>query len=120
MQKVICTTGKPYALMIEADRTSLRADGCDTACIRVSIVDENGQVVPTSNNLIQFSVKGGGRILGVGNGDPSSHEHDKAEQRHAFAGKCLCIVQAGEYKEDICIKASSKNLVGVTKHLILV
>lgn len=47
MQKIICTTGDPDSLVMEADRNILMADGCDTACIRVSILDVNGCVVPT-------------------------------------------------------------------------
>jgi len=44
---------------------------------------------------------GGGnlRILGVGNGDPASHEQDRCLngvwQRHLFNGKCQIILQAG-------------------------
>jgi beta-galactosidase len=32
--------------------------------------------VPTATNPIQFSLEGPGRIIGVGNGDPSCHEPD--------------------------------------------
>ena len=106
MQKIICTTGEPDSIVMEADRNILMADGCDTACIRVSILDVNGGVVPTSDNLIRFAVQGSGRILGGGNGD-------------LFGGKCLCIVQEGEEKGEICLKAASENLGDATCHLIL-
>jgi len=33
-------------------------------------------VVPTADNPVQFSLEGPGRIIGVGNGDPSCHEPD--------------------------------------------
>jgi beta-galactosidase len=33
-------------------------------------------VVPVADNLVNFEISGGGRIIGVGNGDPSSHEPD--------------------------------------------
>jgi beta-galactosidase len=36
----------------------------------------------------------GGTILGVGNGDPSSHEPDVGPMRHAFNGSCTAIVRA--------------------------
>ena len=49
--------------------------------------------------MIRFSIKGNGKIIGVGNGDPSSHKPDKcvdgAWRRALFNGKCQVIVQAG-------------------------
>ncbi|MBK8346089.1 MAG: hypothetical protein IPL08_00095 [Saprospiraceae bacterium] len=42
-------------------------------------------------------IGGAGKIIGVGNGDPSSHEPDKcadgAWQRRLFNGHCQVIVQ---------------------------
>jgi beta-galactosidase len=42
----------------------------------VAVTDAHGRVVPTAGNLVQFDLQGPGRILGVGNGDPSCHEPD--------------------------------------------
>lgn len=57
-----------------------------------------------------FTIDGPGKILGVGNGDPSSHEPDKANLRRAFNGHCLAIVQADEKQGDIVIRATSVSL----------
>jgi beta-galactosidase len=47
--------------------------------------------------MIRFRIDGPGKIIGVGNGDPSSHEPDKCDdglwQRSLFNGKCQVIVQ---------------------------
>jgi beta-galactosidase len=47
---------------------------------------------------LHFSATGGMRVIGVGNGDPSSHEPDQytdgSWQRHLFGGKCQVIVQS--------------------------
>jgi beta-galactosidase len=40
------------------------------------VADDQGRIVPVAMNSISFEVEGAGRILGVGNGDPSSHEAD--------------------------------------------
>lgn len=37
---------------------------------------------------------GEGRIIGVDNGNPESHESYQADHRKAFNGLCLAIVQA--------------------------
>jgi beta-galactosidase len=44
--------------------------------LAVSVKDAAGRLVPTAGNKIHFSVRGPGRIIGVGNGDPSSLEPD--------------------------------------------
>jgi beta-galactosidase len=55
---------------------TIRADGEDIVVYTVSAVDANGRAVPVAQNKINFAIAGAGRILGVGNGDPSSHEPD--------------------------------------------
>jgi beta-galactosidase len=44
--------------------------------------------------LLSFEVDGPGGLIGVGNGDPTSHEPDKAFERSAFNGLCMAIVQS--------------------------
>ena len=46
----------------------------DVAIVTVQTRDKKGNVVSTANNLVHFSVQGHGTIVGVGNGDPSSHD----------------------------------------------
>ncbi len=73
----VSTTGQPAAIKMSADRNSIEADGKDIAVITVSVEDADGLTVPTASNEIYFEVEGPGKIIGVGNGDPSSHEADK-------------------------------------------
>jgi beta-galactosidase len=44
------------------------------AVITVEVQDEQGCLVPTACDEIRFALQGPGRIIGVGNGDPISHE----------------------------------------------
>lgn len=71
------TTGAPAAVELEADRAAYAADGRDVAVVTVRVVDAEGRVVPTAGDEITFHLDGPGRIIGVGNGDPSSHEPDQ-------------------------------------------
>jgi len=71
------TTGNPAAVQLIADRNSIKADGEDVSVITVRINDAKGLNVPTANNEITFSLEGPGKIIGIGNGDPASHEPDK-------------------------------------------
>ncbi len=92
------TTGAPTKLVLTPDRTSLRTGanapaGGDVIVFAVSSVDAQGRHVPVASNRVKFTVTGG-RILGVGNGDPGSHEADRASERSLFNGYAQVIVQA--------------------------
>jgi beta-galactosidase len=76
LSHVVETTGAPTRLCLEVDRPRILADGVDVAVVTVSAVDDQARAVPTADSLVSFSCQGAGRILGVGNGDPSSHEPD--------------------------------------------
>ena len=70
------TTGEPAAVQLTPNRTIINADGEDVSVITVSVTDAQGRIVPTAGNKINFAIEGAGKILGVGNGDPSCHEPD--------------------------------------------
>jgi beta-galactosidase len=70
------TTGAAAALKLTPDRTAINPDGEDLSIITVAVTDAQGRVVPIADNLVNFEIRGGGRIIGVGSGDPSSHEPD--------------------------------------------
>jgi beta-galactosidase len=107
---VVETTSTPAQVALNSDVNTLKADGCDVAVIRVAIRDEKGRVVPAANNLVKFSIEGPGRIIGTGNGNPTSYEPDKASQRMAFNGFCLVLVQSEKRSGEIRLKASSETL----------
>ncbi|HSR18492.1 MAG TPA: DUF4982 domain-containing protein, partial [Ignavibacteriaceae bacterium] len=71
------TAGKEESIELIADRNSINADGQDISVITVQINDGSGLMVPNASNEINFSIEGPGKIIGAGNGDPSSHEADR-------------------------------------------
>jgi beta-galactosidase len=75
------TTGEPAVVLLSPDRASINADGEDVSVITVKVADSRGRTVPTALNEITFAIQGPGRIIGVGNGDPSSHEPDRFFER---------------------------------------
>jgi len=70
------TTGDAAQIQLTPDRKTINADGEDVAVFTVSALDAQGRVVPVAMNKINFAIEGAGKILGVGNGDPSCHEPD--------------------------------------------
>jgi beta-galactosidase len=71
------TTGGPDSVELSTDKTLLVGDHADASVVAVRIADAQGRMVPTADNLVTFEITGPGRIIGVGNGDPSSHENDR-------------------------------------------
>ena len=118
------TTEQASQVVIATDKTILRADGKDVTVINISISDEKGREVPTANNMITFTVSDNAKIIGVGNGDPSSHEPDKCKtnswQRSAFNGKCQVIIQASKNSGEVKFEAKSDGLKSTVTILKLV
>lgn len=106
----VATSNAPVAISLSADRRTLAADRRDVAHIVVEVRDEQGRMAPQADNEIEFQVEGEGKLIGVDNGDPFSHEDYKADRRKAFNGLCLAIVQSTAKAGRIKITASSPAL----------
>jgi len=105
------TTDPPAALAIYADRAQIAADGEDVAMLTVEVRDGRGRVVPIAGNLITFKVTGAGKLIGVGNGDPTDQDSGKGPLRKAFSGLCMAIVQSTKSAGNIMVEATSPRLV---------
>ncbi len=109
-ESIVKTSGKSVQLSASADRQTIKADGKDLVFISVRIADENGTVVPRSDNSIEFNIEGPGEIVATDNGDPTDMVSFSSKTRNAFNGLCLAIVrgtkgQAGTMK--VIIKSNS-------------
>jgi beta-galactosidase len=108
------TAEQPARIVLVPDRKIIKADGTDLSFVTVKIVDQNGAVVPRADNLINFSLSGPGFVAGVDNGSEISHESFKANQRHAFHGLALAIIQSHGKSGRIVLKATASGLTGAT------
>jgi beta-galactosidase len=106
----VSTTGEPAKIALSTDRQNLTPDHRDVAHLTVEIQDAQGRTVPVANNEITFDIQGEGRLIGVDNGDPASHEDYKANHRTAYNGLCLGIVQSTARAGQLRITASSPSL----------
>ncbi len=109
------TTGDPFKIILVSDRKSFKSNEQDVSVINVTVVDKENREVPDAGNLIRFTLKGDATIIGVGNGDPSSHESDKCLnnlwQRRLFNGKCQVIIKSGKTPGVVEIDAESDGLI---------
>lgn len=105
------TAGKPYALHLECDRTSIARDGEDLAYVTVSVTDKDGNTVPTDTREVFASVSGAGEFRAIANGDPCSLEMFHHPHMHLFAGKLTVIVRSkANADEPILLKVNAKGL----------
>ncbi len=120
----VATTDTPFEVVVTPYKTTATADGKDLSIINITVVDKEGREVPTADNLIKFSIKGDAKIIGVGNGDPSSHEPDQciegAWQRALFNGKCQVIVQMGTKPDMIKFEATAAGLYAGSTDIVTV
>jgi beta-galactosidase len=120
----VATTGRPIAVRLQPNRVTLDADGKDVSVVAVQVVDAHGLLVPDADTLIAFELAGPGKILGVGNGDPSSHEPEQflavegvaatAWRRSLFGGLAQILVGTTREPGEITLTATAKGLAPIT------
>ena len=111
----VTTAGEPARVRLTKEEHVITADGKDLSYIHYEIIDEDGNVVPTANNLVHFNLHGQGQIVGVDNGEQASRERYKAQkdgtwQRKAFNGKGVVIVKSTEKEGKFTLYADSAGL----------
>ncbi len=97
------TAGPAASVRLVPDRASIRADGEDVSVVTVEVRDARGRIVPNAENEVVFALEGPGRILGVGNGDPGSHEPDRyvedVRQVRIVDLRMATVEEAGQRRE---------------------
>jgi len=104
------TAGEPARLVVRPDRKRIAADGEDLSYVEIRVVDKDGNLCPNADNQIAFGIEGPGAIVGVDNGDPTSHEPLKAAKHKAFHGLCLAVIEAARTPGEIRLTATAQGL----------
>lgn len=106
------TAGKPAKIRLAVDKNIIANTWDDVAFVNVSVIDEDGTLVPDADDLITFKVEGAGVLAAVDNADSYSHDPYQARQRKAFQGMCLALLKATAHRGKIKLTASSPGLEG--------
>jgi beta-galactosidase len=104
------TAGEASALRLSVDRDEIRAGIRDIAHVEVEVVDADGVVVPNSEHLVRFAVEGAAKLLAVGNGNPTDHSSYQAQERRAFHGLLLAMIQSTNETGVIRVTAQADGL----------
>ena len=110
LTREVRTAEAPASIELVPDRKVIKANGTDLSFVTVRVLDKNGTFVPRADNLVKFEISGEGFIAGVDNGSEISHESFKGNQRKAFHGMALAIVQSKGRAGDITLKATADGL----------
>ncbi len=113
-EKIIRTAAEPAAIKTEVRNTEMRAGGQDLIYVECTIVDKDGNEVPTASNYLDFKVSGAATVAGVDNGSNMCLERFKAHGRSSFSGKCLVILQSTQRAGDVKLTITSKGLQSKT------
>lgn len=95
-EEYLRTAGKPQSLKLECETTVNLSNGEDLAYITVSLVDENGTLIPYADDDIEISVKGAGEFKCICNGDATSLEIFTNPKMKLFSGQLVATVKANE------------------------
>lgn len=113
-EKTVLTAGEAAALKLSADRTRLSADGDDLCFVTVSLVDKDGNEIPTADGNLTFEVTGAGHYRAACNGDATSLQPFTKPEMRLFSGKLVVVVQASDSPGTIIlnVKDAAKGLSG--------
>ena len=111
------TTKSAYKIVMKTDRQTISADGRDVAVVTVEVQDAKGRIVPDACPMLTFKLAGDGRILGVGNGDPSylGADHPNHNDCHefsipAFNGLAQVIIQSSRNSSALQLSGEANKL----------
>lgn len=90
----IRTAGDPYELRLTPDRQELLADGMDLCYITIEMVDAEGILCPLAMDMLEFSVEGAAKLMGVANGNQMGHDVFTDSIHPLFYGKAVAVLRS--------------------------
>lgn len=102
------TASDTVHLEISFSDTSLKADGTDSACIEISLTDENGILNPGVDMPIAVSVEGPISVQGFGSADPRSEENFFDRTIRTFHGRAMLVVRSGTQAGTAAVRLHSE------------
>ena len=113
----LITAGNATSIQLESDTGTFIADGKDYAHIGISIVDENGVLVPDAANKLTAEVRGNGTVLGLFSADMTSNESYRSSSCNAFKGRCMVVVQSTQDAGPVELRIEGEGLISGTLRL---
>ena len=107
VEEVRETSGESHTIRLEAEDSALLADGYDLTFLTIRMLDAAGKPVENARDRVTVSVEGGGRLLGLDNGDSTDQDGYKVHSRRLFSGKLLAIIGSTGELQDVKVTVVS-------------
>ena len=107
-EQTIATAGKPAAMSLSADRTTINADKDDMAFVTVSMTDAKGNFCPTLSDDLTFEVSGAGKFAATCHGDATSLQSFQQPEMKLFSGKAVVIVRSNGNRGPVTLKVTNR------------
>lgn len=113
-ERVMRTAGKAHHLVVTPNRDELKADGDDLVYFTVQVADKDGNIVPTDNRMVKFSVSGAGEFEATANGDPTCLLPFQNPEMKLFSGAATAIARSGKTPGTLTFKATAPGVKPAT------
>ena len=112
------SAGKASKILLDADRSSMKADGGDLVFVSVQIADNDGTPCPLDESKLEFSVKGPAVIQAVGNANIKDLNPTHGTNTcNAWKGKALIVLRSTHKRGAVTLKINSPGLKSSTLRL---
>lgn len=102
---------QPAEIVVTPYKTTMLADGKDTALIKISVIDKKGDEITNATNLIHFKVSDNARIISFTNGNTNVHDAGAVLQGNLYKGQIRIVLQAGKNRGVVKFEATAEGLV---------
>jgi len=81
-------------LRLTPDRVNLKADGMDLCYVTIALVDAAGTVCPLAMDMLEFSIEGAAKFMGVANGNQMGHDVFTDNTHPLFYGNAVAVLRS--------------------------
>jgi beta-galactosidase len=106
----LVTPGKPTALRLTAQNTTLKAGGQDLRYVLIELVDSRGRLVPETGRRITLQPSPAHLLIGSGNAQPDDMKSFGSFTPTLFRGQAMAILKASETPGNLLLKVSTDAL----------
>lgn len=111
MSDAIVTASEPAKIKLNVEKEVERLQAGSLCYITATIVDADGNPVPTAGNMLRFNLLAGGKILATGSADMKDERGYQHHDRNAFRGRAQAVVLADSSDTPLTIEVSSPGLI---------
>ncbi len=112
------TAGKAHILHLFSEQSSISGKE-GLAFIQVKLCDAEGNLVPTTMDMVEFHVEGDGELVATDNGSPVDVRGFSSSTRNLLNGKALAIVRSNASRGSVRVYARVKGIAEAKTEIVI-